>query len=99
MNGTIARQLALTLLGAATSFAQAPNLQDLQNTLLEFEESTQKTIQDLKTQIEALQQRQKPAAVAPSTAPASQTSEVPVVHVPLEYYGAETRTRQTALEN
>ncbi len=95
----VARQIAVILI-SATAFAQTPSVQDLQSKLLEFEQSTQKTIQDLKAQIAALQQGQKPAATAPSAAPpTTQTSEVPVVHFPLEYYGTETRTRQTALEN
>ena len=34
-----------------TAYAQSPTLQDLQTKLLEFEESTQRTIQDLKAQI------------------------------------------------
>ncbi len=82
-----------------TARAQTPNLQDLQNTLLQFEESTQKTIAELKAQIAALQQAQKaPRAVSPpATAP--ETSQVPVVRTPEEFYGTETRTRQTAGEN
>jgi hypothetical protein len=97
---TAARLASLCILGAGTILAQQPNLQDLQNKLLEFEESTQKTIQDLKAQIAALQQGQRPPASVPTSPPApSQASEVPVVQVPQQYYGAETRTRQTALED
>jgi hypothetical protein len=91
--------LAWTI-GAAVARAQSPELQELQKKLSEFEESTQKTIQELKAQIAALQQSQKPPA-APAVKPqaAPQESQVPVVHVPVEYYGTETRTRQTAGEN
>ena len=47
-----------------TAVAQTPNLQDLQNKLLQFEEASQKTIADLKAQIAALQQGQnRPGAV------------------------------------
>ena len=96
---TTSRLASLCILCVGTVFAQTPSLQDLQNKLLEFEESTQKTIQDLKAQIAALQQPQKPAGAVPSSPVAPQASEVPVVHSPVEYYGTETRTRQTALEN
>jgi hypothetical protein len=100
MIGKAARQFVVILSCAATARAQTPTLQDLQNKLVESEQSTQKTIQDLKAQIAALQQGQKPSAGVPSTPPAApQASEVPVVHVPLEYYGTETRTSVTALEN
>ena len=98
----IATTLALCLLcifGAAVGRAQTPNLQDLQNTLLQFEESTQKTIAELKSQIAALQQAQKPSSTVPSKPAPAETAEVPVVHFPTEYYGAETRTRRTAGEN
>lgn len=87
------------VISVASAFAQGPTLQDLQNKLLEFEESTQKTIQDLKAQIAALQQAQKaPRSIAPSPA-TPQTSEVPTVHTPVQHYGDETRTRQTAGQN
>jgi len=88
-----------SLVGVATGTAQAQNLQDLQNQLVQFEQTTQKTIQDLKAQIAAMQQAQKGRVpVVPAPTP-SQTSEVPTVHFPVEYYGTETRTRQTAGEN
>jgi len=87
------------MLSISTAFAQAPNLQELENRLLQFQESTQKTIADLKAQITALQQEQKRPIAAPSSAVASQTNEIPVVHSPVEYYGAETRARETAGEN
>jgi DcaP outer membrane protein len=87
------------ILGTGRCLAQTPNLQDLQNKLLEFEESTQRTIQELKAQIAALQQGQKPAGAPPVAKPTPQTSEVPVVHTPQQFYGTETRTRQTAGEN
>ena len=87
------------MIGAATALAQTPNLQDLQNKLLQFEESTQKTIAEMKAQIAALQQGQKSPAAAPPPRAVPQTSEVPVVHFPVDYYGTETRTRDTAGEN
>lgn len=86
-------------LGAVVALAQTPNLQDLQNKLLQFEESTQKTIQELKSQIAALQQTQKTTANTPASPITPQVSNVPTVHSPMEYYGTETRTRQTAGEN
>lgn len=89
-------------MGVAVARAQTPDLQDLQKKLLEFEESTQKTIQELKAQIAAMQQAQKPPIAGPvSVVPRAvpQQSQVPVVHSPVEYYGTETRTRQTAGEN
>jgi hypothetical protein len=90
---------SLCILGVGTLCAQTPSLQDLQNKLLQFEESSQKTIAELKTQIAAMQQAQKPQGAVPSSHVAHQTSEVPVVHFPVEYYGTETRTRETAGEN
>jgi len=99
------RALLVCLMTATTSVAQTPNLQDLQQKLEDFEESTQKTIAELKAQIAALQQQQgrkppqKPSG--PVTAPPAtpQTSQAPEVHFPVEYYGKETRTRQQANED
>lgn len=87
------------MVGTATALAQSPSLQDLENKLLQYEQSSQKTIAELKAQIAALQQAQKPPSVVPPALVAPQTSEVPVVHFPVEYYGTETRTRETAAEN
>jgi hypothetical protein len=87
------------MLVVPAGLAQAPTVQELQTQLRQFEESTQKTIQDLKAQIAVLQQQaQRPASTVPR-APAVQTQEVPEVHFPVEYYGTETRTRRTAGEN
>ena len=47
------------IISMSTSFAQGPGIQDPQDKLLELEESTQETIQDLRAQIAALQQVQK----------------------------------------
>ncbi len=99
---TTTRSFALAwTIGVAVARAQSSDLQDLQKKLVEFEESTQKTIQELKAQIAALQQAQKPSAPPAKPAPEAvpQQSQVPVVHFPVEYYGTETRTRQTAGEN
>ena len=99
------RKLALAgIIGIMAARAQAPSVQDLQTKLLQFEEASQRTIAELKAQIAALQQGQKPPSTAspampPPHAPAPQTSEVPVVGTPKEYYGTETRTRQTAGDN
>jgi hypothetical protein len=101
--------LAWTIAVAAAS-AQTPDIQELQKKLLEFEQSTQKTIQEMKAQIAALQQAQKspgpvsrpvivPRPTVPPIAGVPQSTEIPVVHSPAEYYGKETRTRQTAGEN
>jgi hypothetical protein len=87
------------ILGVPAGLAQSPTVQDLQSQLRQFEESTQKTIQDLKAQIAALKQAQKPAAAVPPSPVTPQTSDGAVVHVPVEYYGFETRIRKTAGEN
>jgi hypothetical protein len=87
------------ILGIGTACAQTPTIQDLQNQLLQFEEASQKTIADLRAQIVALQQGQKSANAVSRSATAPQASEAPVVHTPKEYYGTETRTRETAGEN
>jgi hypothetical protein len=87
------------MIGITVCLAQTPNLQDLQTKLLEFEESSQRTIAELKAQIAALQKGQKPPAVVTPSPAAPKTQEVPVVRFPVEYYGTETRTRQTAGEN
>lgn len=100
MTTTTTRQFMLAfMVGTATALAQSPSLQDLENKLLQYEQSSQKTIAELKAQIAALQQAQKPPSVVPPALVAPQTSEVPVVHFPVEYYGTETRTRETAAEN
>ncbi len=110
---TKARRYAVAwAISIAAASAQTPDIQALQKKLLEFEQSTQKTIQEMKAQIAALQQAQTPkgAVPAPTTHPmpvavppvpagVPQTSQVPVVHFPVEYYGTETRTRETAGEN
>jgi hypothetical protein len=93
------RLVLACMLSVSTARAQTPNLQDLQNKLLQFEESSQKTIAELKAQIAALQQAQPTPRALPPSSNAPQTSEVPVVHFPVEYYGTETRTRETAGEN
>jgi hypothetical protein len=68
------RRLALAwMLGVAAASAQTPTLQDLQNKLLQFEESSQKTIAELKVQIAALQQGQKPPVAVPPAPVAPQT--------------------------
>ncbi|HLH20778.1 MAG TPA: DcaP family trimeric outer membrane transporter [Bryobacteraceae bacterium] len=61
---------------------------------------------DLKAQIAALQEAQKPAAPVPVQRPpvaappvaVPETSQVPIAHYPVDYYGTETRTRETANE-
>jgi hypothetical protein len=87
------------MIGVATAVAQPPTVQDLQNKLLQFEESSQKTIAELKAQIAALQGGHTATSAVPHSPVAPQTSEVPVVQFPVEYYGTETRTRKTAAEN
>ena len=87
------------MFGVATAVAQTPSVQDLQNELRQFEEASQKTIAELKAQIAALQGAHTAGSAVPPSPAAPQTSEVPVVHFPVEYYGTETRTRNTAAEN
>jgi len=65
--------------------AQEPSVQDLQAKLLQFEEASQKQIAELKAQIAALQQSQKPPVTASPAVPAPQASDVPVVGTPKEY--------------
>jgi DcaP outer membrane protein len=99
VTATRTRHFALAcLIGAATSFAQTPDLQELQNKLLQVEESTQKTIRELKAQIAALEQAEK-SPKPPPTPAATPSSQVPTVEVPVEYYGTETKTRETAGQN
>ena len=94
------RKLAVAcIFSVAAVRAQTPTLQDLQNQLLQFEESSQKTIAELKGQIAALQAARTSPSAAPRSPVAPTTSEVPIVHTPVEYYGTETRTRETAGEN
>ena len=96
---TIRRCALVCLVGAGTALAQAPTIQDLQNRLQQFEESSQKQIAELKAQIAALQPGQTPASTAPPSSPVATLTEVQKVATPVEYYGTETRTRQTAGEN
>jgi hypothetical protein len=65
MAKTITRLAMACAVVVAAARAQTPSLQDLQDKLLQFEESTQKTIADLKAQIAALQQAQKPSGAKP----------------------------------
>jgi hypothetical protein len=91
------RFVLVCTMGAAVAQAQTPEIQALQSKLLEFEESTQKTIQEMRAQIAALQKAQaQRAPAAPAAAVVSESSQVPVIHTPKEYYGTETRTRETA---
>ena len=62
----IRRFVLAATISAGVAPAQTPSLQDLQNKLVQFEESTQKTITELKAQIAALQQGQKAARAAPA---------------------------------
>ena len=82
----------------AIALGQEPGLQDLQKKLLDFEQSTQKAIQDLKAQISALEQANKLAGAPSSPATPSQPP-APVPQIPLNHYGTETRTRDTAGQN
>src|SRR2546430_2606302 len=99
MSATPSCLALVSILLVPAGHAQTPTVQDLQTQLRQFEESTQKTIQDLKAQIAAMQQAQKAAAAVRPSPAAAQAQEVPVVHSPVEYYGTETRTRRTAGEN
>jgi DcaP outer membrane protein len=98
-------KLALaSVIGIVAARAQSPSIQDLQTRLLQFEESSQRTIAELKAQIAALQQGQKPAATKPPSmlpqhTPAPKTSEVPELLTPKDYLGTETRTREVASDN
>jgi hypothetical protein len=93
------RLASIWIFAVASAGAQTSSLEDLQNKLVQFEESTQKTIQELKAQIAALQQAQKTPPSAPAAARTGQTPEVPIVHTPVNRYGEVTKTRQTAGEN
>jgi hypothetical protein len=99
ISSPIVRLVLATTLGVGLAFAQTPSLQDLQNKLLQFEESTQKTITELKAQIAALQQAQKAPGAVPIPPAAPQTGEIPVVRTPVGHYGDETLTREQAGQN
>src|SRR5271170_6770863 len=92
---TIRHCMLACLLTAGTALAQTPSVQDLQNKLQQFEESSQRQIEELKAQIATLQAGQKSVSTLPLAEVTSQ-AEVPKVSTPVEYYGTETRTRQTA---
>ena len=97
---TTLQRTLVCVIGITTALAQSPSFQDRQNKFLQDEESTQKTIAELKAEIAVLQHDQKPPTPVPSSsAAAPQTSEIPVVHSPVEYYGTETRHGETAGEN
>jgi hypothetical protein len=87
------------MMGVAIASAQTPTVQDLQNKLLQFEQTYQKTVAELKAQISALQQSQKALVATPPPRVVPATETVPVVRTPEDYYGTETRTRQSAGEN
>ena len=94
------RQLALAcVLCAGTVFAQTSEVEDLQNQLRDFEQSSERTIAELKAQIAALEQAHKASAPTPVSTVVSENGKVPVVNAPVDRYGTETRTRQTAGEN
>jgi hypothetical protein len=85
----------MCMIAVATALAQTPDAAQLKSKLQQLEQS----MQDLKMQIAALEQGQKPpGAVSPSPTP-SQPAQVPTVQVPVEYYGKETRLRDTAGQN
>src|SRR5215471_2546475 len=99
INARIRRLITISVIFAATGLSQAPDLQELQNKLIQFEEATQKAIQELKGQIAALEQKSKaapPPAPAPTAVPAALAPEI---QPPPDHYGAETRKRQTVGEN
>ncbi len=62
------------MIGVMACSAQTPTVQDLQTKLLQFEEASQKTIAELKAQIAALQQGQKPPSTASPSTPVPETS-------------------------
>ena len=97
----IGRLIAITAAFALTGASQASDLQELQNKLIQFEESTQRAIQELKGQIAALEQKNKagtPPAPAAASAPPS-ASLAPEIQPPPTHYGAETQKRITVGEN
>jgi hypothetical protein len=86
--------------GAVSGLAQSPDVDQLKIKLQQLEQS----MQELKGQIAAVEQAQKPpGAVTPTPAPAqatpSQPGQVPTVRVPVANYGEETRVRQSAGSN
>ncbi len=98
IRATIGQCVLACVFGAGAARAQTPTIQDLENKLQQFEEASQKQIAELKAQIAALQAAPKPVSALPPPAATPQT-EVPKVSAPVEYYGNETRTRQTAGSN
>src|SRR5581483_12249449 len=75
------RQLALAcVLCAGTVFAQTSEVEDLQNQLRDFEQSSERTIAELKAQIAALEQAHKASAATPVSTVVSENGKVPVVN-------------------
>src|SRR5579883_248665 len=87
------RCVLLSWLGATSGFSQTADVQQLKDKLQELE----RTVQDLKNQLAAVEQTQKGPA-APSVAPVTRP-KVPLPQIPTEYIGRETRDRDTAGQN
>jgi hypothetical protein len=86
--------LVIVFLGAASAFAQSTNLDDLKGKLQQLEQM----MQDLKSQIAAVEQQQAPPG-QPLTASKPAQPAVPPPLVPVEHMGEETRLRQVASDN
>src|SRR5438067_440655 len=91
---SICLYLSVCLIASATAFAQAPELAQLKDKLLQLEQM----MDELKGQIAAAEQTQKtPAAPFAPTTPAA--SRVPTPQVPVDHLGKSTLSRVVASEN
>lgn len=90
------------MMGAATAPAQSQSqdIDQLRERLRQLEQSTLQSMQEIKAQIAALEQAQKPpgAVAALPAASTSSSGQVPTAQLPTKI-GEETRERETAGDN
>jgi hypothetical protein len=86
--------LLVALVGATSGLAQSPDLNQLKTKLQQLEQM----MQELKSQIAAVEQPQAPLAQTAATAQ-EKPSSVPTPQVPVEHMGDATRLRDVASMN
>lgn len=90
--------ICIALAGAATVAAQTPAIEQLKAKLQQLEQSTQQTMQELKSQIAALEQAEKTPAPVTPTRVVTPPPSVPTAQMP-EHIGNATRLRETVRQN